>query len=109
MTGLIAGHIPMAIADLRVTLVSIRAGRIMPLAALPGHRIKVKALSELLTLHETVILGLDLSARAAFSGRPVSSGCCPMSVGKTLARREMVDMFNAAGIEVFYLRQRFAI
>ena len=32
-----------------------------------------------------------------------------MSVGKTLARREMVDMFNAAGIEVFYLRQRFAI
>lgn len=88
----------MAIADLRVTLVSIRAGRIMPLAALPGHRIKVKALSELLTLHETVILGLDLSAGAAFSG-----------VGKTLARREMVDMFNAAGIEVFYLRQRFAI
>ena len=32
-----------------------------------------------------------------------------MSVGKTLARREMVDMFNAAGIEVFYLRQQFAI
>ena len=56
-------------------------------------------MSELLTLHETVILGLDLSAGAAFS----------VCVGKTLARREMVDMFNAAGIEVFYLRQRFAI
>ena len=65
----------------------------------------MKALSELLMLHETVILGLDLSAGAAFSGRPVSS---PMSVGKTLARREMVDMFKAAGIEVFYLRQRFS-
>ena len=68
----------------------------------------MKALSELLTLHETVILGLDLSAGAAFSGRPVSSGCCPMSVGE-------IDMIAisagavAAGIEVFYLRQRFAI
>ena len=88
MTDLIAGHIPVMVVDFGIAVPNIKAGKITPLAVLPGERSRM--LPDVPTLAETVLPGYDLVGWGGMfgpAGLPADIvALLSDGIGKTLAR-----------------------
>jgi tripartite-type tricarboxylate transporter receptor subunit TctC len=104
VTDLIAGHIPLMVADLSTGLPQVREKRMRPLAMLTKRR--NSALPDVPTLDETVLPGFDLLAwlglfAPAKTPAPVIDRLAN-EIHKILSTPELRKRFADAGTEVFW-------
>ena len=104
MTDLIAGHIPIMIADFNTGLPQLRAQKVNALAVLTRER--NPALPDVPTLHETVMPGYDILAWAGMFGPagmpPEAVKALADAVQKALDKPEVRQRFAASGTDVYW-------
>jgi len=104
VTDLIAGHIPLMIADLNTGLPQLREQKVRALAVLTKQRHSV--LPDVPTLDETVMPGFDLLAWAGIfapaSTPPDVVARLANEIHKILSTPELRKRFGDAGIDVFW-------
>ena len=104
MTDLIAGHIPIMIADFNTGLPQLRAQKVNALAVLTRER--NPALPDVPTLHETVMPGYDILAWAGMFGPagmpPEAVKALADAVQKALETPEIRQRFAASGTDVYW-------
>ncbi len=104
MTDLIAGHIPIMIADFNTGLPQLRAQKVNALAVLTRER--NPALPNVPTLHETVMPGYDILAWAGMFGPanmpPEAVKTLADAVQKALDKPEVRQRFAASGTDVYW-------
>jgi tripartite-type tricarboxylate transporter receptor subunit TctC len=104
MTDLIAGHIPIMIADFNTGLPQLRAQKVNALAVLTRER--NPALPNVPTLHETVMPGYDILAWAGMFGPanmpPEAVKVLADAVQKALDKPEVRQRFATSGTDIYW-------
>jgi tripartite-type tricarboxylate transporter receptor subunit TctC len=104
MIDLLAGHIPIMIADFNTGMPQLRAQKVNALAVLTRER--NPALPNVPTLHETVMPGYDIMAWAGMFGPagmpPEAVKALADAVEKALQKPEVRARFAATGTDVYW-------
>ncbi len=104
VTDLIAGHIPLMIADFNTGLPQLREQKVRALAVLTKQRNSV--LPDVPTLDETVMPGFDILAWAGIfapaNTPPEVVDRLAKEIHKSLSTPELRKRFTDAGIDVFW-------
>jgi tripartite-type tricarboxylate transporter receptor subunit TctC len=104
MTDLLAGHIPIMVADLNTGMAQYKAGKVKALAVLTRDRHPL--LPEVPTLHETVMPGYHILAWAGMFGPagmpPEAVQKLAGAVEKALQRPEIRQRFESSGTDIYW-------
>jgi len=104
MTDLIAGHIPIMVADFNTGMSQLKAGKVNALAVLTRDRHPL--LPDVPTLHETVMPGYHILAWAGMFGPagmpPEAVQILADAVQKALQKPEVRQRFMASGTDIYW-------